>query len=234
MNAIKRNIPNAITCLNLLFGTIAIVFIFQNRLVDASWMVVLAAVADFFDGMAARLLNVSSPIGKELDSLADVVSFGVAPGLMIYQLINNPPYSWIGLLVPIFGAIRLARFNIDTRQTTYFIGLPIPANALLIISFPLAIAHNEFFGNLYSSSIVFTCWFFSALAIFCSAIMVSTIPLMSMKVKGLGWAENKARYILVIFSVLAIIILGYAGVPLIILLYIILSLFANPEKAVHE
>lgn len=234
MNAIKRNIPNAITALNLFLGCIAIVFIFQNRLAEASWMVIFAAVTDFFDGLVARLLHVSSPIGKELDSLCDVVSFGVAPGMMIYQLINDAPYSWIGLLVPIFGAIRLARFNIDTRQTTYFIGLPIPANALLIVSFPLIIENNNAFGSLYYSNIHFVCWFFSILAIVCSALMVSTIKLFSMKVKNMSWAANKVRYILLILSLVAIISLGYAGVPVIIALYILLSLFANPDKEAHE
>jgi len=237
MNAIKRNIPNAITALNLLFGCMAIVFIFSGKegsLVTASWFVIFAAVADFFDGLAARLLHVSSPIGKELDSLADVVSFGVAPGMIIYQLINDAPFGWVGMLVPIFGAIRLARFNVDTRQTTYFRGLPIPANALLIVSFPLIIQYNTAFSGLYYSNIHFVFWFFSALAIVCSALMVSTIPLLSMKVKGLGWAENKVRYILLILSLASFIALGFAGIPVTIALYILLSLFAKPDKEAHE
>ena len=159
MNAIKRNIPNAITCLNLLFGCIAIVYVFHNRLTDASWMIIFAAIADFFDGMAARLLKVSSPIGKELDSLADMVSFGVAPGMIIYELIGTSPYNWIGLLIPVFAAIRLAKFNIDTRQTFYFIGLPTPANALFIASFPLIIAHDSSWQSIYLSDVSLTVWF---------------------------------------------------------------------------
>src|ERR1700733_13325720 len=103
MKAIKNNIPNFITSLNLLFGCVAIILVFQNKLAEASWMIVFAAIADFFDGMAARLLKVHSPIGKELDSLADVVSFGVVPGMIIYQMIGTHPYNWVALLIPVFS-----------------------------------------------------------------------------------------------------------------------------------
>ncbi|HTA27711.1 MAG TPA: CDP-diacylglycerol--serine O-phosphatidyltransferase [Bacteroidia bacterium] len=227
MNAIKKNIPNAITCLNLLFGCIAVVFIFKNRLSDASWMIVFAGIADFFDGMAARALKVHSPIGKELDSLADMVSFGVAPGMMIYQLIGTPPLNWIGLLVPIFAALRLAKFNIDTRQTFYFIGLPSPANALLIASFPLIIAHDSYWHTVYFSNVTFTVWFFSAIAVACSALMVSPINLFSLKIKDTSWNSNKTRYTFLILSLACFVILGYAAVPIVMLLYIILSLMSK-------
>ena len=227
MNAIKRNIPNAITCLNLLFGCIAIVYVFHNRLTDASWMIIFAAIADFFDGMAARLLKVSSPIGKELDSLADMVSFGVAPGMIIYELIGTSPYNWIGLLIPVFAAIRLAKFNIDTRQTFYFIGLPTPANALFIASFPLIIAHDSSWQSIYLSDVSLTVWFFVVIAIACSAIMVLPVKLFSLKIKDTSWANNKTRYVFVIISLCCLLIFGYAAVPIILLLYIILSLFSK-------
>lgn len=227
MNAIKRNIPNAITSLNLLFGCIAIICALHNRLADASWMIASAAIADFFDGMAARLLKVSSPIGKELDSLADVVSFGVAPGMIIYQLINTSPYSWIGLLVPVFAAVRLARFNIDTRQTFYFIGLPTPANALFIASFPLIIAHNNYWHSVYFSNISFAVWFFVCVAIVCSAIMVSPIKLFSLKMKDTSWTNNRTRYTFLLISLACFLLLGYTSVPVIMLLYIIFSLFSQ-------
>ena len=234
MNAIKRNIPNAITSLNLLCGCIALVFIFHNELVLASWMVIFAAIADLFDGMSARLLKVSSPIGKELDSLADMVSFGVVPGMMIFQLINNTYFEWVGLCIPIFAALRLANFNIDTRQKTSFIGVPTPAIALLIASFPLILAHSDMWNGMYLSNITLVCWFFSILSVVCSALMVSPIRLLSMKAENLSWGVNKARYILVLFSILAIIVFQFSAVPVIMLLYIVLSLIANPAEADHE
>ncbi len=227
MNGIKRNIPNFITSLNLLFGCIAIVYVFKNRLADASWMIVFAGIADFFDGMAARVLKVQSPIGKELDSLADVVSFGVAPGMMIFQLIGTAPFNWIGLLVPVFAALRLAKFNIDTRQTFYFIGLPTPANALLIASFPLIIKHDTYWQSVYLSNISFSVWFFVCLSLLCSILMVSPIKLLSLKMKDTSWANNQPRYLLAILSLGLFLFLGYEAVPLIMLLYIILSLLSK-------
>jgi CDP-diacylglycerol--serine O-phosphatidyltransferase len=237
VNAIKRNIPNAITCLNLLCGCIALIFIFQNRLPEASYMVALAAVADFFDGMAARLLKVHSAIGKELDSLADMVTFGVVPGMMVFQMIGYSPLQYAGLCIPIFAALRLAKFNIDTRQTTYFIGVPTPAIALLIASFPLIMIHNRHFFDIfntvedYPSPMI---WFFAILAIVCSALMVLPIRLLAMKMKDMTWTNNKARYILLIFSLASIIAFQFAAVPIIMVLYIVLSLFSNPAGAEHE
>ncbi len=227
MNEIKRNIPNFITSLNLLFGCIAIVFVFQNRVSDASWMIVYAAVADFFDGMAARLLKVHSPIGKELDSLADVVSFGVAPGMIIFHLIGTHPFDWIGLIVPVFAAIRLAKFNIDTRQTYYFIGLPSPASGLLIAAFPLILQHDSYWRSIYLSNITFTIWFFAGLAIICSGMMVSEMKLFSLKMKDLSWANNKTRYSFLIISLACFIVLSYTSIPIIMLLYVILSLLSK-------
>jgi CDP-diacylglycerol--serine O-phosphatidyltransferase len=227
MNSIKRNIPNFITSLNLLFGCIAIVCVFKNHTAEASWMIVFAAIADFFDGMAARLLKVSSPIGKELDSLADVVSFGVAPGMIIYQLIGTGPFNWIGLIIPVFAAIRLAKFNIDTRQTFYFIGLPTPANALFIASFPLILNHDSYWQSIYLSNIHFTAWFFASIAVVCSAIMVSPLKLFSLKIKDASWGNNKTRYIFLILSMASFVMMGYTAVPVIMLLYIILSLFSK-------
>lgn len=227
MNAIKRNIPNTITSLNLFFGCIAIVFVFHTRLADASWMIVFAAIADFFDGMSARLLKAHSPIGKELDSLADVVSFGVAPGMMLYQLIGTHPFNWVGLLIPVFAALRLAQFNIDTRQTFYFIGLPTPANALFIASFPLIVTHNTYWQSVYLSNVIFSTWFFAGVAIACSAIMVSPVKLFSLKVKDTSWANNKTRYSFLLLSAACFLIMGYAAVPVIMVLYIILSLLSK-------
>jgi len=227
MNAIKRSIPNFITCLNLLCGSVAIVFAFHNHLDYASWMIALAAVADFFDGMAARLLNVHSPIGKELDSLADMVSFGVAPGMIIYQLIGTSPFNWIGLMIPVFAALRLAKFNIDTRQTFYFIGLPSPANVLLVASFPLIILHDSYWHAVYFTNVTFAVWFFVGIAIACSAMMVLPLKLFSLKIKDTSWSNNKTRYIFLLLSLGCFIILGYTAIPLIMLLYVILSLMSK-------
>jgi len=227
MNAIKRNIPNAITCLNLLFGCIAIVYVFNNRLADASWMIVFAAIADFFDGMAARLLKAHSIIGKDLDSLADMVSFGVAPGMMLFQLIGTHPFNWIGLLVPVFAAIRLAKFNNDTRQTFYFIGLPSPANALFIASFPLIISHDTYWQAIFLSNISFTIWFFMAVAVACSAIMVAPVKLFSLKMKDTSWKNNRARYSFLILAIGCFCVMGFTAVPMIMLLYVIVSLLSK-------
>lgn len=239
MNAIKRNIPNAITCLNLLCGCIALIFIFRGNLSEASWFVVFAGVADFFDGMMARLLKVHSAIGKELDSLADMVSFGVVPGMMVYKLTDHTYFGLIGLLIPIFAALRLARFNIDEHQATYFIGVPTPAISLFIASFPLILSHSVYWQNLYSFhneksvdvvNIDSTAWFFAILAIVCSALMVMPLPLISMKFKNLSWTDNVPRYILVILSLISIIALQFVAVPVIFILYVVISLFANPAK----
>jgi CDP-diacylglycerol--serine O-phosphatidyltransferase len=227
MSFIRKNIPNAITCLNLLCGCIALVYIGQNVLYIASWLVVGAAVADFFDGMAARLLNVKSPIGKELDSLADMVSFGVVPGMMLFKLIHDPVFCWIGLLVPVFAALRLAKFNIDDRQTTYFIGLPSPANAFFIISFPLIINYHDYWQVFCFAHASFCIYFFSVVAVICSALMVMPVRLFSMKMKDMSWSSNKIRYIFAIISAIGLACLAYQAIPIIMMLYVILSVVEN-------
>lgn len=227
MSFVKKNIPNAITCLNLLCGCMALVYISRDFSYIGSWLVIAAAVADFLDGLAARLLNVKSPIGKDLDSLADMVSFGVVPGMILVKLIHHPVLCWIGLLVPIFAAIRLAKFNIDERQTTNFIGLPSPANALFIISFPLIIRYHDYWQIYYLSHIQFFTYFFSAIAVICSALMVSPIPLFSMKMKNLSWKSNKTRYIFAGISLVGLAFLAYQAVPLIMVLYVVMSVIEN-------
>lgn len=224
---IKRNIPNVITCMNLLCGCIGLVFIGQGFLHIASWFVLGAALADFLDGMAARLLNVKSPIGKELDSLADMVSFGVVPGMMLVSLIHDPILCWIGLLVPVFAAIRLAKFNTDERQVSHFIGLPSPANALFIISFPLIIRYHDYWQVFYLENKVLCGYIFSAISVICSALMVMPIKLFSMKMQDMSWKNNKIRYIFVFVIVISAIILGYMSIPPIMVSYVILSVIEN-------
>jgi len=183
---LKRHLPNALTCLNLLCGCIALTFIFGGNLVLAAYFVGIAAVADFFDGLVARALRVSSPIGKDLDSLADMVSFGVVPGAIMYQLLIEamglgPGHGdfelpslllflpYLGFVISIFSALRLAKFNNDTRQTTSFIGLPTPACTLVVASLPLILAND----NLGLSPIILNQWLLLGLAVVLSGLLVA-------------------------------------------------------------
>jgi CDP-diacylglycerol---serine O-phosphatidyltransferase len=234
---IKKHIPNFITCLNLLCGCIGISAAFNGNLEAAAALIGLAAVFDFLDGMAARLLHVNSEIGKELDSLADVISFGLLPGVIIYQFmktsINLPgntgdllnPFPYLAFLIPIFSALRLAKFNIDSRQTNSFIGLPTPASAIVFGSFPL-IHYQTITSNhlAFISSWLGNYYFLAIATIVISGLLVSEIPLFSLKFKNLKWKDNKAQYLLLIFSLITILTLGFVALPLIIFVYIILSI----------
>jgi len=178
-------------------------------------------VFDFFDGMAARLLKVSSPIGKELDSLADMVSFGVIPAVILYHLFQtDESYALIAFLVAIFSALRLAKFNIDENQATEFIGLPTPANALFLSSL-VFVRENEILGEAIND------YSLIAIAIIFSLLLVAPVKLFSLKFSSLSWSENKIRMVFLIISAILLITLGITGLPLIILIYIILSLIKN-------
>jgi CDP-diacylglycerol--serine O-phosphatidyltransferase len=219
----KKHIPNAITCLNLFSGCLGIVFAFQSELQLASLTILISAVFDFLDGMAARLLKAYSAIGKELDSLADVVSFGVLPSVIIYQLFILSPQGgtmggWISFsafLIAVFSALRLARFNIDTRQSENFIGLPTPANAMLIASFP-------FITEPWSAYIL-NPYFLLLFSIGFGLLLIAEVPLISLKFNTLHLKANLARYILVSSSLILLLILKFAAVPLIIILYFLIS-----------
>ncbi|WP_423146338.1 CDP-diacylglycerol--serine O-phosphatidyltransferase [Rubrolithibacter danxiaensis] len=224
----KKHIPNAITCFNLLSGCIGIVFAFEGKLIYAGYAIIIAAVLDFFDGVAARLLKAYSDIGKELDSLADMVSFGVLPSIIVYHLFLQAPQvgelslylNFSAFIIAVFSALRLAKFNIDIRQTDNFIGLPTPANAMLIASLPVIIAKNNSFLSAYILNPFF-------LFIFCLAVsllLVMELPLISLKFRNLNWAENKFRYILLFSGLIFILIFKFAAVPIIIFIYIILSI----------
>ncbi|WMJ75611.1 CDP-diacylglycerol--serine O-phosphatidyltransferase [Cytophagaceae bacterium ABcell3] len=235
----KKHIPNFITCLNLASGFIGIIETLNGRLYMGAWLIVLACIFDFFDGFAARMLRVTSPIGKQLDSLADMVTFGVLPGLIMFQLLHFsvvgqylfnesiPAISYLAVLIPIFSALRLAKFNIDERQTTYFIGVPTPTNAILIASFALIVRvpqDNVFFFALQNTYIL------AAITIVTSLLLVSEIRLISLKFKGFSWKDNIFRYLLIIVSVIALSVLQLYAIPVIIILYIILSLI---ERTYH-
>lgn len=232
MNAIVKNIPNSITCLNLLSGCFACIFAFQGQYDWVALCIGLSALFDFLDGMAARLLHAYSPLGKELDSLADLISFGLAPGLMVMHLMAyNSTFhgmaeyqSWwalSALLIPVFSALRLAKFNIDTRQTTSFIGLPVPANALFWIGICQAVLRME--SPVCGYAIV-------ALVIIFSLLLVSEIPMFSLKFKNLKWKENYLRYLIIAVAAIRLISLGLAGLAATIGLYIVLSLLTARKR----
>jgi CDP-diacylglycerol--serine O-phosphatidyltransferase len=236
---IKKYIPNTITSLNLFSGCLAIIMVFQGQLHLASIFIGIAAILDFFDGFAARLLNAYSEIGKQLDSLADVISFGVAPSFILYRFMNDAVqvdgfYSGMSILnmllmslpflVAIFSAIRLAIFNIDTKQTNSFIGLPTPANAILIASLPILLwMHNYSFLNNILSNVYFLVGFIVLQAY----LLVSPIPMFSLKFKNFSWGDNKLRFIFLGVSIILLVFFQALAIPVIILLYVLISVLSN-------
>jgi len=232
----KKHIPNAITCLNLFCGCLGIVFCFNSSLIVkgsenleyAAYAILLAAVFDFLDGLVARSLKAYSDIGKELDSLADMVSFGVLPAIIVYHLFLKSPQiegvsvylNYIAFVLAIFSALRLAKFNVDIRQSENFIGLPTPANAMLIASLPLIIGHSDPFWKAY----ILNPFFLFILSLGMSFLLVMELPLLSLKFKNLNFRENMLRYMLLLISVVLLLLFQFAAVPMIIFAYIILSI----------
>lgn len=224
---VKKHVPNAITCCNLFSGCVGIVFTFQGNPIFASYCIFLAAIFDFFDGLASRVLQSFSGIGKDLDSLADMVSFGVLPSVILYELFLQSPQiehvsqylNFIAFLLPVFSALRLAKFNQDTRQTENFIGLPTPANAILIASFPLILKENSF----YLADYILNPYFLSCFVLIMCALLVAEMPLMSLKFKNRDLNKNIYRYLLLLFSAILILFFKFAAVPVVILMYITLS-----------
>ena len=228
---ITKHIPNAITCCNLISGCVSILFLCRDRLLWAAAMIFVAAVFDFLDGFAARLLNAKSPIGAELDSLSDVVSFGVAPSFIVAWFLSRTGVTWwvygfnafsvLAFILAAFAAVRLAKFNLDTRQTTSFIGLPVPAVGLFIASLPFMMFHIDRSGLLYS--VVASPYFLLAMVALFSWLMVSEVPFFSFKIKNLKFKENILRYFVVIFAIVAVVVLQWVALPFIFLFYMILS-----------
>lgn len=244
---IKKFIPNAITLLNALCGSIAVIFIIENNFVAGAFFVLLGIFFDFFDGFFARKLNVQSELGIQLDSLADMITSGLAPGLVMYKLlgltVDNPlsisndwnssfsfssfSGSWLpvlGLLITLASCYRLAKFNLDEDQQTYFKGLPTPANALLILSLPLIM---EFENNDIFNTLILNKWFLIALTLVSSYLLNSNIKLFALKFKDYRFKNNAIRYLFILLALVILIILGFAGVPVVIALYIILSILNN-------
>ncbi len=227
MNSLTRQIPNAITCLNILSGTAAIISAAHGHdpflgLDGFSWAYIfigIAAVADFCDGLAARLLKAYSELGKELDSLCDCVSFGVAPAVMLWRLMQYGDHPWLGwcaLLIAAAGAVRLARFNIDTRQATSFIGLPIPANAIFWIGY-VAMASG-------GADFLLSPWVFIPVLLVECWLMNSPLHIFSLKLKNLKWRGNEVRYLLVVAAIALVVSLGVGGLLWLIVVYVLLSL----------
>jgi CDP-diacylglycerol---serine O-phosphatidyltransferase len=232
---ISTHVPNFITLLNLLCGVTAIICIFQFELYMASWLIIAGALFDFMDGLVARLLKVSSELGKQLDSLSDVVTFGVAPGLMGYKILEQQGiYEWyvfLPLLIPVFGALRLAKFNIDTRQTDSFVGLPIPANALFWLSLPLMVHYNHLQNiEFIDVSHAYAIYTILPASVLLSLMMVMEVPMMALKFKRFGWVDNQWRYIFILLSGILLIFFLFAAIPIILLLYTLISLIQNAGK----
>ncbi|MBF1510009.1 MAG: CDP-diacylglycerol--serine O-phosphatidyltransferase [Prevotella pallens] len=225
--AIKKHIPNTITCCNLISGCIAIAYAFSGKIEISFTWIIIGAVFDFFDGMSARLLKVSSPIGKELDSLADIVTFGVAPSTILFSKLGIMSYPslleslrgilpFIAYIMAAFSALRLAKFNLDERQTLGFIGLPTPANALFWGSLLIGL------GKRIDSSPLMC--IFIIVGIFISSwLMVSEIPMFALKFKEWGWKKNQIKYIFLLTCIPLIAIFGITGFAIIVAWYVIIS-----------
>lgn len=233
--SIKRHIPNTITCCNLVSGCIATTFAFCGNLQMALFWIIMGAVFDFFDGMSARLLKVSSPIGKELDSLADDITFGLAPSTIVFWLLGVVEYPsflepyrsvipFFAFVMAAFSALRLAKFNLDERQTTSFIGLPTPANALfwgaLIVSNPSWLIHGS-----YSLFIIL------AMVCISSYLLISELPMFALKFKQWGWKGNEIKYYFIALSIILFFVLGiWEAWAVIIACYVLISIFIFLRK----
>ena len=248
MRSLMKSVPNMITCLNLFSGSLACVLAMEQNYTGALIFIIFAAIFDFLDGFAARLLKAFSPIGKDLDSLADVISFGLAPGLLIFSFLQkleemasiNVGIHFIGFLIPIFAALRLAKFNIDTRQTNSFLGLPVPANALfwgaLIptlnykflgndLSIKFADFHTPYIDGVLGNGWGIIILVISFVIIF-SLLMVSELPMFSLKFKSYGWKGNEMQYFLIVLTILLVFFFQLFGISLCILVYIFMSAIA--------
>jgi len=249
---IKKNIPNMITLANLLCGILSVLMCLKDNLVAASLFILLGIFFDFFDGYFARLLKVGGDFGKELDSLADVVTSGIAPGFMMFQLIifaqngswfgelNNSSDNWqsfaenryyflpyIAFIIPLASAMRLAKFNIDQRQTDSFIGLATPALSLLVSSIPLIYQYSKqtSFVHFFQSPVTLV-----AVTILGAILMNSELKMFSLKFKDYSWKNNKVKFIFLITSVMLVALFQFVAIPMIITIYILFSFLENGSK----
>ena len=233
-NIITRNIPNTITCCNLISGCIATLSAFMGEIHMALLWIIIGAIFDFFDGMSARLLHVSSPIGKELDSLADDITFGMAPAAMVFYEMGimeypaflapvQPYMPFVAFLIAAFSALRLAKFNLDERQAMGFIGLPTPANALfwgaLLVGARDFIENTSWILPVVVCMILLSCW-----------LLVSEIPMFALKFKHWGWKGNEVKYLFLITCVPLLIVFGVTAFAIIIAWYVLLSALVNKRN----
>lgn len=244
----KKHIPNIITLFNLFCGSLAVIFAVHDNLYAAAVFVVLGIVFDFFDGFAARILNVKSELGVQLDSLADMITSGLVPGIVLFKLLERSTgkfmtitdvsmSNWdmssvnywplLGLLVTLASCYRLAKFNIDTRQTSSFIGLPTPANTLFIISLPLILQTSSID---WLTVFLLNKWFLIGLTIVSCYILNAELPLFSLKLKSLSFKENTLVYSFLLVCIVLLFVLQYLAIPVIILLYVLLSVISNMLK----
>ncbi len=271
MTAIKRLIPNLLTAGNLVGGIFAIIFTLTGKIGYAPYCIFLSAIFDFLDGFAARLLKVQSELGKQLDSLADMVTFGVAPGLIVFSLMDyelarntinklvnhtdiilynttdvfkhdlslnfTEAISYFAFTIPVFALFRLAKFNLDTRQTSSFIGLPTPAMTLFFAVLPVLIFDGIVDGSEWQKNLVYLFVnpiFLGISSIIMSILMVVELPLFALKFKHFKWGGNEVRYLFLTISLVLFATLLFWSVPLIIILYIILSIINNALKRKNE
>ena len=241
-----KQIPNFVTLLNLFCGSIAVIFAVNGELVAAAFFTFLGIFFDFFDGLLARKLNAQSELGLQLDSLADMVTSGLVPGIVMLKMLqlstdygynivlgrmwsvdsffdglNRYPLPFLGLLITLASAYRLANFNIDDNQTDSFIGLPTPANTLLILSFPLIM---EFQNNDTMNAIILNQWFLIGVTLVSCFLLNAKIKLLALKFKNWGFKDNATRYILIIMAIVLLAVFQFAAIPLIIIFYILISL----------
>lgn len=229
----NKHLPNILTCLNLLCGCVALVSAFHGNEVLLAAMIILAALFDFLDGLTARAFGAYSDLGKQLDSLADMVTFGAVPGMVLYNMMirlserellgSNLLFElmkYFPFIVTVCAAYRLAKFNVDTRQANYFLGLPTPAAGIFISSFPLILRFDRFnLAPLFTNP-----YFIIAISIVISFLMISELPLFALKFKSLSWHENRIQFLFLIFSFLLLLFFGISGIPLIIVAYILFSI----------
>lgn len=222
----KKHIPNTITCCNLISGCIATYYAFQGDFLIALLFIIIGAVFDFFDGMSARLLGVSSPIGKELDSLADDITFGFAPSAIVFGFLSpptshlSPLIAFLAFIMAAFSALRLAKFNLDERQALGFIGLPTPANALFWGSLIVGLQqHDIAFSGME--------WVILVGTFISSYLLIAEIPMFALKFKHWGWKGNEIKYIFVLSCIPLLLFLGVSGFAAIIAWYVVLSVIAN-------
>ncbi len=245
----KKHIPNLITLMNLFCGCVAVIFAVLNQLEFAAFFVFLGVLFDFFDGFAARLLKVQSPLGLQLDSLADMITSGLVPGIVMFQLLamsmsggwnvdlsseaaddtfwvglKIAPLPFLGFLITLASGYRLAKFNIDAEQQSSFTGLPTPANTLLILSLPLILLYHN---NDFLNAIILNQWFLISVTLLSAFVLNAKIKLFALKFKNWGFKDNAVRYIFLIVSLVLVITMKFVAIPVIIVFYIISSLLSK-------